>query len=632
MSTKTTFKRVALVAAVAAAFGGLSTVAANASTASTNATATPTLNSVTTNTSVTQTLTVGAYQSESLTAGTNDSLYTITTTGVGTVYYPTTAPAQTTLSAASATSEIWSNGAGAIGAQAGNGLTGVSGFNNTSYDFLTFSAFSATAGTQTITVTGSASAALTYTITWGAAPAISAANTTYGVAVKTGSVTQGTVATVAQPDAAQTANAYRAATIVVAPADQYGHSLASEALTAIVSGPGTLSFGSADAAGRALTGAASAYQINLFADGTAGTSTVTISDGTVVLATVTAVFSGSTAAVKSVGNLKVLKAGGTAGLNAGNVYSGAVTATDAATVLSSSTTGATTNAGTTPLTAFTFDANGNAAYNSSDVVKAVSSDSTVITGTTCVQAVAGTTTGYTTAPAIGEYNCPIVGAALAASGKSATVTVTVYKDSTLATVIATATPVTYTIGGSIAKVALATDAATYTSGGPVALVATATDSSGNAAFDQDAALFAETLTASTVLGGTAALPGAAVVEVVGGSHTFTGYYAPVFSGPFTISGTDSTSAANVVSASATGSNPTDAVSAAATDAANEATDAANAATDAANAAADAADAATSAAQDASAKADAALAAVNALSAKITVLAAQIAKIVKKLKA
>jgi hypothetical protein len=360
------------------------------------------------------------------------------------------------------------------------------------------------------------------------------------------------------------------------------------------------------------------------ADGTAstGTVTVTVTDPntgvTTTLATKTVSFTGATAAVKAVANLKVLKAGGTAGTTSGTVYNGTVTFTDATNV--SGTTGS------TPLSAFTSDANDNAVYNSTDVVKAVSSDSTVITSATCVQS---TSTATTADNATGEYNCPIVGAALAASGKSATVTVTVYKADGV-TVLATATPVTYTIGGSIAKVALATDAATYTSGGPVALVATATDSSGNAAYDQDAALFAATLTASTVLGGTAALPGTAVVEVVGGSHKFTGYYAPVFSGPFTISGTDSTSAANVVSASATGSNPTDAVSAAATDAANEATDAANAATDAANAAADAADAATSAAQDASAKADAALAAVNALSAKITVLAAQIAKIVKKL--
>ena len=85
MSTKTTIKRIALVAAVAAAFGGLSTVAANATA--------PTLSGTSAGSgNTTATLTVGTYNAETITAGTSDNLYTITTSGVGSVYYPSSAP------------------------------------------------------------------------------------------------------------------------------------------------------------------------------------------------------------------------------------------------------------------------------------------------------------------------------------------------------------------------------------------------------------------------------------------------------------------------------------------------------------------------------------------------------------
>jgi hypothetical protein len=215
----------------------------------------------------------------------------------------------------------------------------------------------------------------------------------------------------------------------------------------------------------------------------------------------------------------------------------------------------------------------------------------------------------------------VLGAAGAVSGTSATITFTLYKDSTLATVVAIATPVTLTIGGAVAKTVLSTDAASYSALAPVVVTTTSTDSAGNAAYDQ-AVTTVGTIVSSIQLGGTLASP----AYILGGVGTKKGAYAPGASYPtVTISGTDSTSSANAISATFAVVSPTDVT-------ASAATDAANAATDAANAAADAADAATAAAQDTSAQAQAALAAVNALSAKITVLAAQIAKIIKKLKA
>jgi len=121
-----------------------------------------------------------------------------------------------------------------------------------------------------------------------------------------------------------------------------------------------------------------------------------------------------------------------------------------------------------------------------------------------------------------------------------------------------------------------------------------------------------------------------------GAATYT-VYMPAGSGAVTVSATGGTSlpAAGQVKVSATATVVNASVDAA-TDAANEATDAANAATDAALAAADAADAATAAAQDAS-DAVAALSAqveklVASLKAQLTSLTNLVIKIQKKVKA
>ena len=126
------------------------------------------------------------------------------------------------------------------------------------------------------------------------------------------------------------------------------------------------------------------------------------------------------------------------------------------------------------------------------------------------------------------------------------------------------------------------------------------------------------------------------VALVGGKATWTAY-APITPGPITVTATSSTgSAATAATVTATATVISDGVAQAAVDAAAEAIDAANAATDAANAAAEAADAATAAAQDA-ADAVAALSTqvsemVNALKKQITALTNLVIKIQKKVKA
>ena len=149
MSTKTSIKRIAAVAAVALTLGGFSAVSAHA--AATPAIIAGTTAGGTAGANVTATAVNGTYTAFTITAGT-DKYYTITSTG-GSVFYPSTV-ASSTLSA-SGSAEIWSAGSGAVG-------TGT--FAGT--ESLTVSALSATAGSQVVTIKGDTSAAQTLTITW----------------------------------------------------------------------------------------------------------------------------------------------------------------------------------------------------------------------------------------------------------------------------------------------------------------------------------------------------------------------------------------------------------------------------------------------------------------------------------
>ena len=611
MSTKTTFKRVALVAAVAAAFAGLSTVAANATA--------PTLSGTgsAAGASTTASLTVGTYNAETITAGTSDNLYTITTSGVGSVYYPGTAPSGTTLNANSATSEVWSNGSGAIGAGSVFSVTN-----------LLVSVYSATAGTQTITVTGSSSAAQTITITWGSAAALSAANSL----VVTNNATDIAATTVGTTSATLRTTAASADSSVVgvgttpnvlaggATVGLYNNAATpaawtSDVIGATVSGPGlvtistlsaltgTPTIGSASAQGRSVvTSAAGAYAlVKLYADGTTGTSTVTISDTTagVVIGTFTVTFYSTTIAK--------LVATTHTNVAVASVSNFAPTATEGINGTSTATGGA-------AVSVVASDANGNVIPSASGITATSSNTAVATVGSLTYDS----TNGYVYVNVV-----PV---------SEGTTTIKFADSATGLVTSSTSLLVTKAVASTVVA---ATDAASYAPGTAVKYTVTATDAAGNPIADGTYTGFFSTAPTSNV-GLQGAFPTTTSAVFAGGVNT-SALYAPTGSANVTIVG-GTVVAGFLASATATATNnasftttgAADTSAQAATDAANEATDAANAATDAANAAADAADAATSAAQDASAKADAALAAVNALSAKITVLAAQIAKIVKKL--
>jgi len=183
---------------------------------------------------------------------------------------------------------------------------------------------------------------------------------------------------------------------------------------------------------------------------------------------------------------------------------------------------------------------------------------------------------------------------------------------------AVATSTTYTV--TVAPAASATlptitfDKAEYAAGElmTITIAAAAEDNASFAAFTAAPTISVNVITTSNPFTSGA-------VALVGGKATWKAY-APITPGPVVITATSSTgSSATAAAVTATATVLSDGVAQAAVDAAAEAIDAANAATDAANAAAEAADAATAAAQDA---ADAVAALSVAVTAQIDALKAQ----------
>jgi hypothetical protein len=375
-----------------------------------------------------------------------------------------------------------------------------------------------------------------------------------------------------------------AATIKVSLLNAAGSAVTAESFTAVITGPGTLGSaamaGAADngsnATGRALT-VKNGDVVGVFADGTSGVATITISSAAgKVLATKTVTFYGAATSITASTTAKLSKN-----------YLG-VGETSTVTTVS---------------------------YDAAGVARASSGITTATPASTAIATAA------------------ISGDVVTFTGVAAGTTNVVISDGTLSYTV----PVTVT--KSTAKtVTMTLSAGTYGPGELATLTVTATDANGKPVADGARSLFGAAVVSNVALNN-ATLPGTSVT-LVDGKATYT-FYTPVGSGTLKLTSTEGSATDNVVaggtaatiSASATISN---ASADAATDAANEATDAANAATDAALAAADAADAATAAAMDAS-DAVAALSAevaklVASLKAQITTLTNLVIKIQKKVKA
>ena len=249
---------------------------------------------------------------------------------------------------------------------------------------------------------------------------------------------------------------------------------------------------------------------------------------------------------------------------------------------------------------------------------------------------------YATSSATTVATVGVAGSVVTVTGQGpGTATITVCNTSSC-----TAATKSITIPVAVAKTTAASftlsfDKSEYTPGEKMTITVKALDSAGLGVADGTRNIFTTAgLTSNAALNG-ASWTAAAGVALVAGVKTYS-VYAPLVPGTVSIMATQG-AAVDAVIAGGTGAVVStsatvvgDGAAQAAVDAAAEATDAANAATDAANAAAEAADAATAAAQDA-ADAVAALSTqvaemVDALKKQITALTNLVIKIQKKVKA
>ena len=430
-----------------------------------------------------------------------------------------------------------------------------------------------------------------------------------------------------------------AASIEVTIKDTTGTALGGMRVTAEVSGPGLVdvvsglaaAYGDATVRADALTLAAgvTGATVHVTADGTAGTGTITIKvqDATTLATlgtyTETVYFYGTVSSLTATANFTIARA----------------SATERG--CASATTCAQATFATTPfiqIVAKDSDGNlipgltvtaevSNAAILQASTVAAVTS--------TAVAGADALTAGVTTdANGLGWYNASVAGSTTAVSGASATIT---YKTTVAGTTtVVSSNAIKLTIGGSAATgtTTLALDKTSYEAGEGMTVTLTAKDSAGNPVYDgySSPAVDFNKATGGTAVAASFFVDGKVTSDDALGRKTI---YAPTASGKFTASAT-AASLATITATATVGDDAATVASSAAADAAAEATDAANAATDAANAAAEAADAATAAAQDA-ADAVAALSAqvatlVSGLKAQLTALTNLVIKIQKKVKA
>ncbi|HUW78327.1 MAG TPA: hypothetical protein VMV52_06210, partial [Candidatus Nanopelagicaceae bacterium] len=473
------------------------------------------------------------------------------TTAAGTVY-TAVASGQSVIAAGSGTANLAASTyaqTGSSGITKVNGVDYAAGAKYTSQNLITQAVLTASAktemftttvtssvaGTATLTIstvnssTGAVTTVKAVTVTWGAAPAWSLANSTAILTAGTASAGSTDATVAASKSAAQVAN------VTITLKDQFSNAINGETLSATVSGPGLIAFGStttqvgtARAVSSTLTSTNLGY-LGISADGTAGVSTITISDGTTVIATKTVTFYGAVATFTPTNVTTVNKVG--------------------------------TNTGS--VTVVAKDAAGN-------IIPSISVYAT--SGTTATATIAASATTDSTGTATFDLTGVAAGTSVLTFGDA----------STSPTVTATST---VTVSGGVGTtVTLTFDKASYAPGDKAVLTLTVKDASGNAVADGAyTSLFTGDLAASTSLGG-ASLTGSGTPTLTGGVKSWT-VYAPLTAGPFSVNGTTGTGSNLVtaaqsvaLSAAATVTSVPNADVAAAKASADAATAAANAAT------------------------------------------------------
>ena len=615
MSTKTTFKRIALVAVAALGLGVLATAPSQATVSASSLT----LSSATSTQLTSETFTATA-ATATMSFLANDLADTVTITA-----FLESAPAGNTalpiMRLSETTSAVVSDAVPAVtpllvGDHVTDQVLSVASFANSATavtaKLRVYMNAPTKVGTYVVRLVPSISggggvinqsAGVSLTITVSQNPATDTVVTSATSIITTAAdTTTATDATVTAVNTANVAAAGHHAVIKVTTKNANGTTVTGESYTATVAGPGVLASTplsnslSAAAVGRAITVKAGDVVL-LFADGTSGVSTITISAKSgAVLATETATFYGdattiTATAVKSVigasggQNAIVVKLADAAGTNISNATTFYVTSSDTTKISGSYTTTGSINYNSTNGTlgaGYLIPLTGVAAGTASITVGTKSS-ATATTGinATAVSIRVGSTTPASVSVSLDK---PVY-----APGEKATLTV-VLKDATgLELADGTYTNI-FTAGGIVADYAL----------GSLSDTTTATSVDGFSSIKKTFSLY---------------------MPVTEQDVTFTWKTGTGLA--LANQGVTGTVVATVSSATGT----------AAIDAANEATDAANAATDAALAAADAADAATAAAEDAAAAVATLATAVNTalanLKKQITALTALVNKLLKK---
>jgi len=610
MSTKTTFKRIALVAVAALGLGVLSVAPSSAAVVAPSLTLGTASSAVATGDSATTTLT------NSFIATANYDSNTVA--GYITSSNASNASVKITLANADSSTSVSGAYAYGIDGTANDNVFTVgteTGNRSVTAKYNVYLVAPTAAGTYTVVFYQTANTAgavgttasttiATWTVTVTAASttvtAASTASLRQGAGTSTtpfGGTTEGTdSSTVAVKSSTSTSAEYSVWVV-----EKNGTSTANESITAVVTGNAYISATNARGTGTALTlqNAAAGVPIYVFSNGTAGTATLTIQTPSYVFPAKTLKFSGIATKV----------AVSTAIAPKTVIYTKAATSTSNVAVIS-----VTDAAGVALTSAQTFT------VTSSDTAQIASASVGAYDST------------------LGGYPLTTVTANGATSGKAVTLTISIADPADTSGVAVLKTTHAVTMGGAVAKEVISFDKASYSPGEQAIITITATDASGNPvytgaaapALSSNKAIQGLANVATTYTAGKADSISRDVDNTVLNSYTL---FAPATGGEFKVYGTGKDALGTLISATAT---VADASLDAATDAANEATDAANAATDAALAAADAADAATAAAQDAS-DAVAALSAtvaklVASLKAQITSFTNLVIKIQKKVRA
>ena len=588
MSTKTSIKRIAAVAAVALTLGGFSAVSANAainadSLTVASATATGSLNVKATAAVTTSFISAGAGEYTTVTP-------VLISAPAGNVALP----GMDTTTVVTAGTESVTSGVAKLTASSG----GVAEYDSGTFNVTLTATVSGTYVVKLIQALSSGTSlvttppTITFTIAASAGPSVASSTLTLAAGTAgSGTSTTGIVASKTAP--ASYASSTTAATIALSLSN--AAILAGTntldvnnvpAITATVTGAaGVVSWAQAGPVGKSVALAAKTSltpTLYVFADGNAGTATITftytdpVTAASVTLGSKTVTFYGTASKITPSVDFPVIIAG----------------------------------SNPLAISAVVTDSNGTAVANTH--VYAVSAATGTISNSYSDCGLSDNT---------GLVTCGLTGVIAG----STTVTLTLNSTSAGTSTVTTA-PLAVRVGSATAATyTISTDKASYLPGELAVVSILMADSKGLPVAD------------STVIGGALSSTFALAVNnfsatgIVGTATAGTGLgiytfkvNMPVTSGDvkLTFTPTTTTLAATSVTVTVGGDNASTAAQAA-VDAANEATDAANAATDAANNAMDSADAAQQAALDAGDKADAALAAVTDLASKVADIATQI---------